>query len=99
MVRIEDPRTGENNSITININYLKHMSDVMNSGLLQLINFSKQIPEFAQLEQNDQVELIRAGTREIAILQVVLKLKKMLQNDLFSGSNVFRHPETHFCKL
>jgi len=49
------------------------MSDVMNSGLLQLINFSKQIPEFAQLEQNDQVELIRAGTREIAILQVVLK--------------------------
>jgi len=69
VVRIEDPRTGENKSITININYLKHMSDVMNSGLLQLINFSKQIPEFAQLEQNDQVELIRAGTREIAILQ------------------------------
>ncbi|CAG5100085.1 Oidioi.mRNA.OKI2018_I69.XSR.g16835.t1.cds [Oikopleura dioica] len=69
VVRIEDPRTGENESITININYLKHMSDVMNSGLLQLINFSKQIPEFAQLEQNDQVELIRAGTREIVILQ------------------------------
>lgn len=69
LVYVKNRRTGDRDASTVNVNYIKHFSDIMNLGLCQLINFSKQITEFSMVDQNDQVALIRSASAEVVILQ------------------------------
>jgi len=69
LVYVNNRRTGEADASTVNVNYVRHMSDIMHIGICKLISFSKLISEFACVEQNDQVALIRAAAPEVVLLQ------------------------------
>jgi vitamin D3 receptor len=74
---IRPSRNDSRTEANINLQYIQHISDIVTTLFYETINFCKQLPDFKQLSEADQIILLRSASWEMMVLQCCQYVNKV----------------------